>query len=207
MCQLELYKTCFYSRGKRCKYKIFKTQNPNLFLIHPSSNIEPLYPPNTLYLCHSFTKLSNVCGVGSNMWNEGHKCSFSFTSRGTMCEDSTSFDFLSVHSPAYLPYYIPIIVFHEFLYLNRWKHVCFHPCRMDSAHEGLFHLRTPWKARHYCILKQRSFIFSRVELWLWKCQLLGWCKTCVYQHWVSVLLLTYEDSRGKVWNTIELSIK
>jgi hypothetical protein len=30
--------------------------------------------------------------------------SFSFRSKGTMCEDSTSFEFLYVHSPAYLPY-------------------------------------------------------------------------------------------------------
>jgi hypothetical protein len=87
--------------------------NPNLFLIHSSLNIEPL-TPNTPYLPHSFTKLSNVCNVGSDTWREGHKCSFSFRSRGTMCEDSTSFDFLSVHSLAYLPYYIPIIGLHEF---------------------------------------------------------------------------------------------
>jgi hypothetical protein len=34
---------------------------------------------------------------------EGYKCSLSFRSGGTMCEDSTSFEFLSVHSLAYLP--------------------------------------------------------------------------------------------------------
>ncbi len=35
---------------------------------------------------------------------EGYKCSLSFRSTATLCEDLISFDFLSVHSPAYLPY-------------------------------------------------------------------------------------------------------
>jgi hypothetical protein len=31
------------------------------------------------------------------------KCSLNFGSKETMCEDSTSFDLVKVHSPAYLP--------------------------------------------------------------------------------------------------------
>jgi len=37
---------------------------------------------------------------------EGYKCFWSFRSRGTMCEDSTFFEFLSACSSTYLPYKI-----------------------------------------------------------------------------------------------------
>jgi hypothetical protein len=51
---------------------------------------------------HSFTKLSKF----SSLRSTGRSAIFSlgFRSRGTICEDLTSVQFLSVRLPAYLPY-------------------------------------------------------------------------------------------------------
>ncbi len=47
--------------------------------------------------------LPNICVVGA-----GLQMFFELQMRGTMCEVSTSFDFLSVCSPAYLPYLLGV---------------------------------------------------------------------------------------------------
>jgi hypothetical protein len=53
----------------------------------------------------------------------------SFRSRGIMCEKSTSFDFLSVHSPAYLPYGIS---FYSHYFLLLFENLA-HPLGWDRA--------------------------------------------------------------------------
>ncbi len=69
-------------------------------LIYPSLNIEPL-TPNIPYLPHSLTKLSNF--VTLEALGRGLKLFFALQKWKEMCEYSTFFDFLSVHSLAYLP--------------------------------------------------------------------------------------------------------
>jgi hypothetical protein len=56
-----------------------------------------------------------VLDGGSQMFfdDETLANSLSFRSKGTMCEDSTSFEFLHVHSPTYLPYIRLHIYFHR----------------------------------------------------------------------------------------------
>jgi len=99
--QLRLYKTSLYFRGKDAMIKDFKLEIL-ICLIDPSPNIEPHYTKHALsspflYRIDQFLALEERGG--------GYKCSFSFRRRGTMCEDVTSFEFLSVHSSAYLQHW------------------------------------------------------------------------------------------------------
>jgi hypothetical protein len=49
-------------------------------------------------------ELSKVCDVGNVRWRRATNVFLALEVEKTICEDSTSFDFLNVHSPAYLPY-------------------------------------------------------------------------------------------------------
>jgi hypothetical protein len=73
-----------------------------LFFINHNRTLNPL-TSNTPYLPHSFIKLSNFLS-GWKQHPKGYKFSLTFRSRGTMCENSTSFEFLNVCSLTYLPY-------------------------------------------------------------------------------------------------------
>ncbi len=75
--------------------------------------ITPMFPLNPFNQSPISSPISSVNWAIFTMlegWGEGLKMfSLSFTSRGTMCEDSTSFEFLSVRSLAYLPYALETI--------------------------------------------------------------------------------------------------
>jgi hypothetical protein len=49
-------------------------------------------------------ELSKVCDVGSVRWRRATNVFLALEVEKTICEDSTSFDFLNVHSPTYLSY-------------------------------------------------------------------------------------------------------
>jgi len=93
------YKTSLYLRGKDATIKDLKFE----ILIHLSPNIEPL-TPNISCLPPLIYQIDQCFW---SHWVKGYKCSFRFRSRGTSCEDSIFFEFLSVHSLAYLSYTIP----------------------------------------------------------------------------------------------------
>jgi hypothetical protein len=102
--QLRFYKTSLYLRGKDATIIFFLSFRVWSILIHLSPNIEPL-TPNISCLAHSFTKWPMF--VKSKTLGGGLQMFFRFRSKGTMCEDSIFFEFLSVHSLAYLSYTIP----------------------------------------------------------------------------------------------------
>lgn len=94
MHQPGLYKISLYSRGKDATMKDFILEILICFNL-------PITEQWTSYTKHSissppyFTEWSNFCAIG---WLQMF---LSFKSKGTMCEDSTSFEFLNVWSLAY----------------------------------------------------------------------------------------------------------
>jgi hypothetical protein len=90
-----LQKIVFYNQ--RCT----QVQNPNMFLLTRHQTLNSL-TPNTPYLAHFFTKLRDFCSVGSARCEAKELMSFKI--KGTMCEDSTSFEFLNFDPQAYLTY-------------------------------------------------------------------------------------------------------
>jgi hypothetical protein len=90
MHQLGLYRTSLYSKGKDATIKDFKLEIL-ICLIKPSPNTEPRYTKQ-----HILSPLLYRI--------EGYKCSLNFRSGGIMCQDSTSIEFASVCSLAYLPW-------------------------------------------------------------------------------------------------------
>ncbi len=89
-----------YSTGKDAIIKDFKLKILIYFNSLITQTLNPL-TANTLYLPHSFIKLSNF--VTMEAIGQGLQCSLNFINKGTIWEDSSSFEFLSVRSPAYLP--------------------------------------------------------------------------------------------------------
>lgn len=62
---------------------------------------------------------------------KSYKCSLNFRTRGTMCDNSTSFEFLTIHSLAYLPY----------------TYLCENPVSFQNQYWFLLNLQWPkkWK--------------------------------------------------------------
>jgi hypothetical protein len=65
--QLTLYKTSLYFKRQRCNNQRFLNWNLNLFWFTHHLALSPI-TPNTPYLPHSFTKLSNFCRGGNTRW-------------------------------------------------------------------------------------------------------------------------------------------
>ncbi len=101
MCQLGLYKASLYSKSKDAMMKIFKLD----ILICLNSPITKHWaalhqtPHNfsILLLNQAIFVTLEVLGGGLQMFSELQR------SRGKLCKELTFFEFLSVHSPAYLP--------------------------------------------------------------------------------------------------------
>jgi hypothetical protein len=108
VCQVKFYKTSLNSRSKDAMIKDFKLK----ILIYFDS---PLYEHWTLYTKHSTSFLIpfSIWAIFTMLEALGriYKCSLSYPSKGTMCEDSTSFEFLNVLSLAYLSHIC--ILFHD----------------------------------------------------------------------------------------------
>jgi hypothetical protein len=92
--------------------------------------------PNTPYLAHFFTELRDFCSVGSAKCKA--KKLINFKIKGTMCEDSTSFEFLNFGPQAYLPsslFFFTYNVVHWFVALNV-RPLGFNPFWVGGRREG-----------------------------------------------------------------------
>ncbi len=99
-CQVRLYKNSLYSRGKDAMIKDLKFEILLCFKSLITKHRTPLHQtphilPGPLPNWKTFAAVKVL--------NEGLNFSLSFRIKGTLCADSTSFEFVSVCSSAYLP--------------------------------------------------------------------------------------------------------
>jgi hypothetical protein len=101
--QLKLYKISLYVRGKDVTIKDSKLEIL-IWFYFTHHQILNSFTSNTPYLSPFlyWIKIFLQCWKRQE---EGYQCSLSFRSRGTMCEDATSNEFLSVWSPTHIKNY------------------------------------------------------------------------------------------------------
>ncbi len=97
--QTRAWHSSLYIESKDASIRDFKLELFKFLKFIHHWTLKP-FTSNTPYLSHSFIKLSHFCDIESARWKVTNVLQ---ALEGPMCEDSTSFEFLNVHSSTYVP--------------------------------------------------------------------------------------------------------